>query len=409
MDIRDMQAELNRQRLREREAKKEDEAKDAQAFNGAVGTEMDLVAQDLQDQRFANMRQKRMSPVPTHIANRPILTPSGILPGEEQVTTADSLGMVSPGVRKGLERVHAGAGTSATFDDWAKEKYASLPPEERLKAMRRDGLADQNANLNDRRLARNIINRDARFTPQGEGMNVAQRSDMMKKVLQGAPQLSDLQKEQQSQYALQEASRMERLRDRLKNQAMTQSMNDPRLAQGMYARSLAEAGDSPQAMARAFSSFGNDAMAAHALGLAGTQMQAQADVDAALAGRDQQPQQTALGEQLQKELAAALALPPGQREVAVQTVLRKSGTPEEAVNAASQQVILNHDAKTNPRESVAVQDEIRRRVRTGTREEFIAWAVSSMGVTPDVAANIYQQSYSNQFPFRSTVRGALGL
>lgn len=401
MDIRDMQGELNRQRLREREMREQREAKEAAAKKSVIGTEMDLVAQELQDQRFDNMKNKGMMPLPGKIENQPVAPPSGILPGEEQVTTMDSLGMASPGVRAGLERRYKQAGTQGTFEEYLQNEYQMMPPEERLKAMRRDGLADQQQNLRDRQLARKIVARDARFTPEGEGMTPQEREALLRTAVDEAPTLNALQKMQQVQFGMQEASRMERLRDRLKNHAMTQSMYDPRMAPAMYARSLEAAGDNPQALARAFAGFGNDAMAAQAMGLAAAQMAADADVAVANAGVD--PAQQPLGTQFQKELDAALALPPGQREAAVATVLRKSGTPEEGIAAAAQSIILSHDARTNPAGSRTVQDQLRQLARTGTRQQFIAWVLQNMpGTTQQQAEQMYSQAYR-----QNTVLGGL--
>lgn len=408
MDIRDMQGELNRQRLREREVREQQEAKDREARKAAVGTEMDLVAQDLQDQRFDNMKAKGMVPLPGKIENQPVAPPSGILPGEEQVTTMDSLGMASPGVRSGLERQWKAAGSAGTFEQFLQNKYQMMPPEERLKAMRRDGLADQMQNQRDRQLARKIVSRDARFTPQGEGMNPEQREALLRDTIDAAPTLSELQKAQQVQFGMQEASRMERLRDRLKNQAMTSAMYDPRMAPGMYARSIGDAGNDPIALARAFAGFGNDQMAERAMGLAAAQMGADAQVAAAREGREApDPAAPTLGVQLQKELQDALALPPGQREAAVTTVLRKSGTPEEGIAAATSSILLSHDAKTNPAGSKLVQDQLRQLARTGTRQQFIAWVLQNMpGTTQQQAEQMYSQAYRQNTMF-GTVLGGL--
>jgi hypothetical protein len=404
MDIRDMQGELNRQRLREREMREQQEAKDRAARKAVVGTEMDLVAQDLQDQRFDNMKAKGMMPVPGKIENQP----SGILPGEEQVTTMDSLGMASPGVRSGLERQWKSAGSAGTFEQFLQNKYQMMPPEERVQAMRRDGLADQMANQRDRQLARKIVARDARFTPQGEGMNPEQREALLRDTVDAAPTLSELQKAQQVQFGMQEASRMERLRDRLKNQAMTSAMYDPRMAPGMYARSIGEAGNDPMAMARAFAGFGNDQMAERAMGLAAAQMGADAQVAAAREGRDApDPAAPTLGVQLQKELQDVIDLPPGSREVAMATLLRKSEMPEEDIADATSSILLSHDARTNPARSQLVQDQLRKLASTGTRQQFIAWVLQNMpGQTQQQAEQMYSQAY-RQNTVLGTVLGGL--
>ncbi|MEB3208663.1 MAG: hypothetical protein VKK63_07085, partial [Synechococcus sp.] len=306
------------------------------------------------------------------------------------------------------ERQWKAAGSAGTFEQFLQNKYQMMPPEERLKAMRRDGLADQMRNQRDRQLARKIVSRDARFTPQGEGMNPEQREALLRDTIDAAPTLSELQKAQQVQFGMQEASRMERLRDRLKNQAMTSAMYDPRMAPGMYARSIGDAGNDPIALARAFAGFGNDQMAERAMGLAAAQMGADAQVAAAREGREApDPAAPTLGVQLQKELQDALALPPGQREAAVTTVLRKSGTPEEGIAAATSSILLSHDAKTNPAGSKLVQDQLRQLARTGTRQQFIAWVLQNMpGTTQQQAEQMYSQAYRQNTMF-GTVLGGL--
>lgn len=67
---------------------------------------------------------------------------SGILPGEEQVTTADTLGQLSDAERKQLEAMYeqsgmAGTGGMETFEDWASTHFGDAPPQERLGQMRR--------------------------------------------------------------------------------------------------------------------------------------------------------------------------------------------------------------------------------------------------------------------------------
>jgi hypothetical protein len=67
--------------------------------------------------------------------------PSGTLPGEEQVTTADTLAQLTPDERKQLEAKYqqsgmAGTGGMETLEDWASTHFGEMPPQERLSAMR---------------------------------------------------------------------------------------------------------------------------------------------------------------------------------------------------------------------------------------------------------------------------------
>lgn len=66
---------------------------------------------------------------------------SGTLPGEEQVTTVDTLGQLSADERKQLEAKYqksgmAGTGGMETLEDWASTHFGEMPPQERLSAMR---------------------------------------------------------------------------------------------------------------------------------------------------------------------------------------------------------------------------------------------------------------------------------
>lgn len=60
------------------------------------------------------------------------------LPGEEQVTSMETLGALPPDVRAGLEKKYQSGGHADTmsFGDWVSENFAELPPEQRANAMR---------------------------------------------------------------------------------------------------------------------------------------------------------------------------------------------------------------------------------------------------------------------------------
>lgn len=64
--------------------------------------------------------------------------PSGILPGEEQVTTQDTFRTLSPEEQASLRRKYDGGGHAETmsYDDWLSENFGELPPQERTVAMR---------------------------------------------------------------------------------------------------------------------------------------------------------------------------------------------------------------------------------------------------------------------------------
>lgn len=63
---------------------------------------------------------------------------SGTLPGEEQVTTRDTLRALSPAEQATLQRKYetGGHGNTMSYDDWLSENFGELPPNERVAQMR---------------------------------------------------------------------------------------------------------------------------------------------------------------------------------------------------------------------------------------------------------------------------------
>lgn len=68
---------------------------------------------------------------------------SGVLPGEEQVTTRASLGSLSAEEQNALRKKYESGGHSGTmsYDDWLTDNFGELPPVERQDAMRRSATA----------------------------------------------------------------------------------------------------------------------------------------------------------------------------------------------------------------------------------------------------------------------------
>lgn len=64
--------------------------------------------------------------------------PSGTLPGEEQVTTQDTLRALSPAQQAALQSRYEQGGHSGTmsYDDWLSENFGDIPPKERVEQMR---------------------------------------------------------------------------------------------------------------------------------------------------------------------------------------------------------------------------------------------------------------------------------
>jgi len=64
--------------------------------------------------------------------------PSGVLPGEEQVTTQDTFRQLAPEEQAALRQKYEGGGHSGTmsYDDWLSENFGELPPQDRAATMR---------------------------------------------------------------------------------------------------------------------------------------------------------------------------------------------------------------------------------------------------------------------------------
>lgn len=74
-------------------------------------------------------------PAPQQSAQPP---ESGVLPGEEQVTTRDVLRQLSPAEQASLQRKYETSGHANLegYDDWLSTHFGDLPPQERLATMR---------------------------------------------------------------------------------------------------------------------------------------------------------------------------------------------------------------------------------------------------------------------------------
>lgn len=110
------------------------------------------------DQRLARMG---LSP-----EGQKLPTPeSGTLPGEEQVTTRDTLRQLSPTEQTALQRKFDSGGHSNTmsYDDWLTENFGDLPPAERASQMRASSSATPRVN----------IGKDP-YLPAGENSDLAQ-------------------------------------------------------------------------------------------------------------------------------------------------------------------------------------------------------------------------------------------
>ena len=75
---------------------------------------------------------------------RPALVEGQPLPGEEQVTTAQTLATLPPEISGGLRAKYEGGGhaENMTFDDWLSENFADYAPDERAAMMRQSATAE---------------------------------------------------------------------------------------------------------------------------------------------------------------------------------------------------------------------------------------------------------------------------
>lgn len=179
------------------------------------------------------------------------------------------------------------------------------------------------------------------------------------------------------------------VRDRAANFNMTRDLANPRLSPGMQLRSLiaaARAGD-PLMMATLQGAYGNQQMANNAMALAGVERQAMADLEGQQMAQTGQRAPGRMADEMGQELQAALALPPGQQEQAIRLIYLKAGYPPEQVDAAVQQTMVSHYAKTDPNHP-SVRPIIDAKLREG-RDSFVAWATQNMGVDADQANDWY--------------------
>lgn len=135
----------------EEKAAKEKLAADMKAAEANVGTARDAAtrAMDVAGRVFAQA-------APVVVRAAPALSPQSIaalttdspiesraegtaLPGEEQVTSMQTLDALPPEVRAGLEKKYQSGGHADTmsFEDWVSENFSDLPPDARANAMRR--------------------------------------------------------------------------------------------------------------------------------------------------------------------------------------------------------------------------------------------------------------------------------
>lgn len=138
------------------------------------------------------------------------------------------------------------------------------------------------------------------------------------------------------------------VRNNWANRNMTIAMNNPRVAQGLYMRSLQEAARSgdPMQVAAVHSSFGNDRAARDYISLSGQQQAAAAAMVAAEAGArgEEKPEAPkSYAEQFHSEVSSALAIAdPVERKTALVGILTKMGTvPPEQVDKRADEIIAS--------------------------------------------------------------------
>lgn len=77
-------------------------------------------------------------PQPAQQAQQPAPAETGILPGEEQVTTRDVLRQLSPAEQSSLQKKYETGGHSQamSYDDWLSTNFGDMPPAERAATMK---------------------------------------------------------------------------------------------------------------------------------------------------------------------------------------------------------------------------------------------------------------------------------
>jgi hypothetical protein len=151
--------------------------------------------------------------------------------------------------------------------------------------------------------------------------------------------------------------RNQNVRNNWANRNMTIAANNPRVAQGLYMRSLQEAAQSgdPMQVAAVHSSFGNDRAARDYMSLAAQQGDAAATVAAAEASAREKAQDShsdkTFAQQFQDEINSALAnADPAQRRVLVVGILNKMGViaPEQVEKTADAIIASASGGSLNP-------------------------------------------------------------
>lgn len=187
-----------------------------------------------------------------------------------------------------------------------------------------------------------------------------------------------------------DAEGMRSWRAKQQNYAMTQQMANPNYAPGMAIRSLMEAVNSgdPMRQAAAYAIMGNQLGTQGAMNVAGREREAAGAVAAAQAANQPKPPERTIAAQFGPEMSDALRLPQGQREASIATILRKSGTPEDKLDATVQSIILDHEFRTNPQGTYV---EAHLQSLRGNKPAFIAFLMQR-GYTYDQADGLYRKS-----------------
>lgn len=362
----------------------------------------------------------------------------GVLPGEEQVTTLDTFSMLPPDVRLNLKKSHLNGGHADTMDfgDWLSENFGDLPPQQRAKAMRdvasrppaqmvvagakpaprpdapapaqqaapRQVTPEQQARIDARRQeqhAREVGNRYAgMLTPEEE-----QAIDWAATAPGGREFLRRLNADLQRRY---QRDRHAQVRDRATNYNLSQDLRSPNYAPGMGVRSLIDAvrsGNSEMAGA-VYDIYGNPIAGGQSRALAGVRTRAAADERAAQIEADNayRTAQVRAGggdgedplkmEILQRELDTALANPdPVRRHQAVSLVVKMSSgeTDPAVIEAETKRIIASHFAQSGTPEG---REYAMKHLQSlvANRDEFIAFAVYSLGIDADVAAMMHEDA-----------------
>lgn len=383
--------------------------------------EADPGVQKLRDE--ANWREVRAREVQRKLAgaDRP---QGGILPGEEQVTTADTLRGLPPAVQQAVRAKYAESGHAGKipFEDWLGDSFGEMPPKERAAAITQlAGLPAQTEAPINHVAANDIVaprsERERAAWARQTASDIAKRHARMmtpdvKRIIDAAVANGDTQtlREINAQLGLQtERDSWRDVKNRQQNYHISQDLRNPNYAPGMGVRSLVQAiqsGNSELAGAM-YDIYGNPTAGAQSRALAGAKAQAAAEAQAAQIDAYNQMQMAQLRngggkgdeddplkmQRLSDEMNVALAeSDPVRRHQSVRTVIAMNpafqNAPADQIEAETQRTIASHMAQSGTPQgrdfAIKYLDGLK-----ADKSAFMNFAMYSLGMAQPAAEAMY--------------------